>query len=929
MVFVFLFLLTVSQGTGLSGDAQAAVASVAAEEDSASLCQISGAVVDAHTGKAVPYFYLCVTSQGALVEYLETDEKGRFQTSAAQGDYRSFGLYRSKRGTYIIDWEEQRLLGGRPFSGRVRSDMLNLVFRVKLWPVQTLQGRVVDQTGKAIGDVSVIIHDQVPPVKTDANGAFIMAVAPTDREFDLFAISDDEGQAGCVHLQAGATAATIVLRPTRTYQGQVRDTQGHAVGPFKFLLGLRPNGSRSDCLQRNIETRADGSFSLEGLCPRAAYYTWWFPDESVNTDLGEHGSRVIDLAGHDPNAPIEITVRRYLNAVSGTIVNVDGKPIPKAKIMVSTRHGIQASHRQHKAVYTDDSGGFTLLNLAHGQVCFGVFAKGYKYQKLWAATDAQDLRIVMRSPDQESIYQVSVVDSNGQPIPEAPLEMLFTPAGLDGKREVTHKAQTDNNGQAEFKLRPIKAEGRVRGLVRCDLAPYGLAYHSVWHKNDEQVKLVLHQGGPCWTGRIIDPHQNPIPGARLFLTSMSQRATTPGRREPQSLTQSHFSETSEHTNLGVTDTDGRFSLQRFSRHDFVRVLVVAPGFKRKEIDLSPEYTSSTEFQLDPGVAMLKGTVVEKDSRLSVTNACVELRSSDKQQREITTDQTGKFSIEDLEPGVYVPVLQVRERSKHAAYVCTPEPVIAEAGQTSEVTISIQQGITLRGQLIDAHTKLALTGKRIYLEASLRTGEQVASSSIQEDGTWEMLLPPGSFDLRCTVLMEKAMRFITGKRPLRMTIAKTGIYDNLVLEKNGRHELTLQPPTLVGKPLPDLSQLGTSLTNRQFENQSILVCFFDMQQRPSRHVLSQLTKQFEQLREKGVTVVAVQGTTIAGDKLEKWSNERDIPFPLGLIQSDEEKTCSAWGVRSLPWLILTDKDHKVSCSGFSLAELDDKIWSVQK
>jgi hypothetical protein len=44
----------------------------------------------------------------------------------------------------------------------------------------------------------------------------------------------------------------------------------------------------------------------------------------------------------------------------------------------------------------------------------------------------------------------------------------------------------------------------------------------------------------------------------------------------------------------------------------------------------------------------------------------------------------------------------------------------------------------------------------------------------------------------------------------------------------------------------------------------------------------------------------------------------------MIQDNEEKTRSAWGVKSLPWLILTDDEHVVRAEGFALTELDDKI-----
>jgi hypothetical protein len=44
----------------------------------------------------------------------------------------------------------------------------------------------------------------------------------------------------------------------------------------------------------------------------------------------------------------------------------------------------------------------------------------------------------------------------------------------------------------------------------------------------------------------------------------------------------------------------------------------------------------------------------------------------------------------------------------------------------------------------------------------------------------------------------------------------------------------------------------------------------------------------------------------------------------MIQGDEEKTKFNWGVKSLPWLILTDKEHVVTAEGFSVNKLNEKI-----
>jgi len=89
-------------------------------------------------------------------------------------------------------------------------------------------------------------------------------------------------------------------------------------------------------------------------------------------------------------------------------------------------------------------------------------------------------------------------------------------------------------------------------------------------------------------------------------------------------------------------------------------------------------------------------------------------------------------------------------------------------------------------------------------------------------------------------------------------------------------------------------------------------------------MSQLSLKAQELKTKGVLVVAVQASKFNSGVLNEWVEKNNIPFSIGMVQSDEEKTRFTWGVRSLPWLILTDKEHIVITEGFTFAELDEKL-----
>jgi len=150
---------------------------------------------------------------------------------------------------------------------------------------------------------------------------------------------------------------------------------------------------------------------------------------------------------------------------------------------------------------------------------------------------------------------------------------------------------------------------------------------------------------------------------------------------------------------------------------------------------------------------------------------------------------------------------------------------------------------------------------------------------------------------------------------------TRVYDH---RSNVGYVVGVTPPRLTGKPLPNMKELGVGSDPNQTKDKMLLVCFFDMNQRPSRHCITQLAKQAEQLKRKGAIIIAVQASKVDETALREWVKNNGISFPVGMVQGDEEKTMFNWGVKALPWLIVTDRERTVRAEGFGLDELDKKL-----
>jgi protocatechuate 3,4-dioxygenase beta subunit len=134
--------------------------------------------------------------------------------------------------------------------------------------------------------------------------------------------------------------------------------------------------------------------------------------------------------------------------------------------------------------------------------------------------------------------------------------------------------------------------------------------------------------------------------------------------------------------------------------------------------------------------------------------------------------------------------------------------------------------------------------------------------------------------------------------------------------------------LLGKPLPSLADLSARLSPAQVDSKPVLMCFLDLEQRPSRQCLSELAGKAGVLATQGVSLLVVQTSKVDMKQYEMWLKENRITVPIHAASADFETKRRAWGVMSLPWLILTDKNHVVRAEGFTLDDLDRKVAGLE-
>ncbi|MBN2590418.1 MAG: carboxypeptidase regulatory-like domain-containing protein [Sedimentisphaerales bacterium] len=134
----------------------------------------------------------------------------------------------------------------------------------------------------------------------------------------------------------------------------------------------------------------------------------------------------------------------------------------------------------------------------------------------------------------------------------------------------------------------------------------------------------------------------------------------------------------------------------------------------------------------------------------------------------------------------------------------------------------------------------------------------------------------------------------------------------------------QSASLVNRSFPNFENIEIDYSLEQAEGKRILICFWDIEQRPSRNLVSELSQRSDELNEKNVVVLLVHSSEITVDEINKWLDEYNIPFVSGRVVRDFERTLFKWNVRAQPWLILTDENAKILSEGFNLDELSDRL-----
>jgi len=446
------------------------------------------------------------------------------------------------------------------------------------------------------------------------------------------------------------------------------------------------------------------------------------------------------------------------------------------------------------------------------------------------------------------------------------------------------------------------------------------------------------------SGVVVDVEGNPIPYARI--ESYNREGGQPESLNTQADENGKFvleGVCEGDVDLRVTATlnENRVSARGIAEGGTSGIKIIA---KERGEYVTQRFTNKTPEQLiEKNEIVIAGIVVDENDS-PIANVPVVVNCIKREREDIPGKYYWAFSAyENLssvtdEQGRFVIVLEednVQYDLLFSAYYFAPMIVYDIPSGKKDVKVVLDKGGTISGKLVrmDGNGKIPIPNVEIKLEQTSRASythlgfDQDQRVTTDSEGRFKFehirtkIRPNESMSKSEWEYLPRVWQLVYGDE-----IRTFAFYDRTVIED---FEFIIGNDTssikqLAGSILPDFEGINIDYDIEQAKDKRILLCYFDIEQRPSRSCMLELSKKADELKENNIEVVLIHASKIEKEYLDNWLQENEIKFPVGTIETNTDQIKSDWGVKALPWLIITDKEHVVTDEGFSINDLEENI-----
>jgi protocatechuate 3,4-dioxygenase beta subunit len=811
----------------------------------------------------------------------------------------------------------------------------------------TISGKVTDSQGGLVADAKVTLcqmiyaagasslQSQVVDEKsTAADGAFTLVIPQgTDPKRASYVVARKEGLSlGWTfwRLQANQRL-TIALSEPKDLAGEVVDEEGKPVAEAEVRIAAVMLGSpenRRSLAPPNFlcpQTDPKGHFVFADMPAEASFeFTVEKSGRAAIATLDRTTYRGEKYQFSSGQTGIKLTLPLEARLEGVVVEKAGGQPVGGVMVMAmpDARLGVLLSP---KTVMTAQDGTFRIGALTAGAYLvqlqtsagrIGPFSGGVRLPMSLKKTDewvAEPLRVTVKAGQIRSdlklqltkggIFEVLVKDSDGKPVERATVSIFRVQDG-GGVGGQSLSGGTDENGLARIRVAPgqyVFAGAFKEGLPRRTGVIRPSDAIAVEEGETKRIEHVL-DAGPKVTGIVRDETGNPLAGVKFDVL--------PTTMAPNEIT---------------SDASGKFEAPwdpgMWGPQGATFVLVARDEARNlaEAVDLD-EQGGALDVKLAPGTVITGIVLNEQGQPLPGARVRMMMQSSRWGAPLGRTDLAktgpdGKFEIKAIPPDRQYTVSATAEGYGRGEVRANPGDIKDNRFDAGRLQL-VPANLSLAGIVVDSNDQ-PVAGASVYGYGAGQPDSRMTQTDAQGRFTIKGVCP-GLIRLQADS---------GGLMPMFGTAAAEGGATDLRIvissRPTGSPYMPRRPTSLKGRPLPPLKDLGIDLP-ADAEGKMLLVCFWDMGQRPSRYCLMQLAAQAAPLGAKGVAIVAVHAAQVEGGPLSQWIEQNKIPFPAGAIAGDVEKAKLAWGVASLPHLILTDKKHVVVAEGFGLSDLDKQI-----
>ena len=793
----------------------------------------------------------------------------------------------------------------------------------------TCTGKVVDEQGRPMAGVKISLHEMVydemtysydpkllGEVQTRADGAFSFNETVEDNQYRYgYIVAQKEGLAlgfDNWSMRDGDKDLEIKLGQPKGLAGIVVDEKNVPVADAKVSVSMlilgEGKGQKSlsgfvvtELLTKN--TDGAGKFAFTGIPAGAtAEFMVKKAGRATVSTYKRTGVAYQKLSFAEGQTDIKLVLPVEAKIEGVVVEKNSGKPV--GGVSVRCASGQELGYFRPKPLVSKEDGTFRIDAL---------IATNYVVEHIQLSEELPDwvadpVEVITEAGITKSgvkielskggVLEVKVIDAvNKEPVEEARVRVNSQVSSRSAY------SRSDKNGMARMRLIPgdyqityISRQGYSRQRLQDTV--------TIEDGKTERLEYEL-LGMPKITGVVCDEKGKPIEGVELEICPAG------GREESVSNAEGKFEVIYDLGSWPSGRTPTMFLVGRHEERNLATAIQVDEDTRKLEIKLEPAVTMTGQV-VDPngkGIADVEVRTMLHGPRWGSTIG----------RKPAVTDGDGKYGIKALPP----------ERT-YSVYA-RAEGYGESRGEEISTDAAVDKRLDM-GRLTLAVANLLISGVVVDDDNRPVAGASISCYGDNQPHRNTRTDTEGKFTLE---------KVCAGK--IRISANKSGtprLYGNIETE-GGATDVSIvisqrssstryqpkRPPSLVGRPLPKLNELGVDLSEADTDGKIMLVCFWDMEQRPSRNCIMRLARQAQQLKQKGVAIVAIQTSKMDETALDQWVKKYKIPFPVGMVQSSFEKARFSWGIRSLPWLILTDRKHVIRSGGFGINALNEKIEAI--